>query len=146
MEIRGSWPPGSHLSDYVYTVCGYTWGNGPFLRSVCVLSWFGCVRHFARLLCPWESPGKNTGMGCHFLLQEIFLTQRSNPHLLRLLHWQEGSLPLVLPVPRPGIEPWPPALAAQNLSPWTTREVPFSGESSEFQRDLWYQNGEEPLL
>ena len=24
-----------------------------------------------RLLCPWDSPGKNTGMGCHFLLQSI---------------------------------------------------------------------------
>ena len=29
----------------------------------------------AKLLCPWDSPGKNTGVGCHFLLQEIFLTQ-----------------------------------------------------------------------
>ena len=37
---------------------------------------------FARLLCPWNSPGKNTGMGCHFLLQGIFLTQGSNPGLL----------------------------------------------------------------
>ena len=37
-----------------------------------------------RLLCPWNSPGKNTGAeGCHFLLQGIFLTQGSN---LRLLH------------------------------------------------------------
>ena len=31
---------------------------------------------------------------CHFLLQEIFLTQESNPGLLHLLHWQAGSLPL----------------------------------------------------
>ena len=31
-----------------------------------------------RLLCPWDSPGKNTGMGCHFLLQEIFLSQGAN--------------------------------------------------------------------
>ena len=28
-----------------------------------------------RLLCPWDFPGKNTGVGCHFLPQEIFLTQ-----------------------------------------------------------------------
>ena len=35
----------------------------------------------ARLLCPWNSPGKNTGVGCHFLLQEIFPTQRLNPGL-----------------------------------------------------------------
>ena len=44
-----------------------------------------------RLLCPWDSPGKNTGEGCHFLLQEIFPSQRSNP---RLLYWQVDSLPL----------------------------------------------------
>ena len=37
----------------------------------------------ARPLCPWDSPGKNTGVGCHFLLQGIFPTQESNPcHLL----------------------------------------------------------------
>ena len=35
--------------------------------------------------------------GCHFLLQGIFLTQESNVHLLSLLHWQAGSLPLVPP-------------------------------------------------
>ena len=50
----------------------------------------------ARLLCPWDFPGKNTGVGCHFLLQEIFLTQGLNqglPHcrqtLYRLSH--QGS-------------------------------------------------------
>ena len=36
----------------------------------------------ARLLCPWASPGKNTGLRRHFLLQGIFPTQRSNPGLL----------------------------------------------------------------
>ena len=35
-----------------------------------------------RLLPPWDSPGKYTGVGCHFLLQGIFLTQGSNPGLL----------------------------------------------------------------
>ena len=39
-------------------------------------------------------PGKNTGVGCHFLLQGIFLTQGSKPRLLHLLHWQEDSLQL----------------------------------------------------
>ena len=42
-------------------------------------------------LCSWDFPGKNTGVGSHFLPQGIFLTQGSNPHLL---HWQVGSLPL----------------------------------------------------
>ena len=47
----------------------------------------------ARLLCPWESPGKNTGVGCHALLQGIVPTQGSNLRLLHLLPWQLGSLP-----------------------------------------------------
>ena len=38
-----------------------------------------------------------TAMGCHFLLQGIFPTQGLNLHLLCLLHWQVGSLPLVSP-------------------------------------------------
>ena len=37
----------------------------------------------ARLLCSWDSPGKNTRVGCHVLLQGIFLTQGWN---LGLLH------------------------------------------------------------
>ena len=41
------------------------------------------------LLCPWDFPGKNTGVGCHFLLQGIFLTQGSNSGVL---HWPEDSL------------------------------------------------------
>ena len=44
-----------------------------------------------------DSPGKNTGVGCHALLQGIFLTQGWNPHLLCLLHRQAGSLLLVPP-------------------------------------------------
>ena len=35
-----------------------------------------------RLLCPWDSPGQNTGVGGHSLLQGIFLTQGLNPGLL----------------------------------------------------------------
>ena len=44
----------------------------------------------SRLLCPWDFPGKNTGVGCHFLLQGTVLTQGSN---LCFLHWQAGSFP-----------------------------------------------------
>ena len=47
--------------------------------------------------CAWNFPGKNTGMGCHALLQGIFPTQGSNPCLFHLLHWQAGSLPLAPP-------------------------------------------------
>ena len=38
--------------------------------------------------CPWDSPGKNIGVGCCALLQGIFPAQVSNPCLLHLLHWQ----------------------------------------------------------
>ena len=37
-----------------------------------------------RLLCPWDFPGKSTGMSGHFLLQGIFPTQRLNPSLLHV--------------------------------------------------------------
>ena len=43
-------------------------------------------------LCPWDSSSKDTGVGCHFLLQGIFPTQGQNPCLLHLLHWQVDSL------------------------------------------------------
>ena len=60
-----------------------------------MLSCFSCVWLPTRPLCPWDSPGKNSGVGCHALLQG-FPTQGPNLHLLRLLHWQAGCLPLAL--------------------------------------------------
>ena len=48
----------------------------------------------SRLLSPWDSPGKNPWVGCHFLLQGSFKTQGLNLYLLHLLHWQEDSLSL----------------------------------------------------
>ena len=38
------------------------------------------------LSCPWDFPGKNAGVGGHFLLQGIFLTQGSDPNLLHAPH------------------------------------------------------------
>ena len=51
----------------------------------------------ARLLHPWDSPGKTTGVGFHSPLQGIFPTQGLNMRLLCLLHWQAASLSLVPP-------------------------------------------------
>ena len=53
-----------------------------------------------RLLCPWNFPGKNTGVGSHSILQEIFPTQKLNPVLLHyrqiLYHLsRQGSLIMV---------------------------------------------------
>ena len=71
---------------------------------MCVLSDFShiCLSATPRTIysppgsCPRDSPGKNTGVGCHVLLQGIFPTQVLNPDSLCLLRWQVGSLP---PVP-----------------------------------------------
>ena len=57
------------------------------------LNWTEVRSWSARLLCPWDSPGKYIGVGCHFLPQRIFPTQGSNLFLLNLLHWQVSSLP-----------------------------------------------------
>ena len=71
------------------------------LRGVCVCvcvvrsrSVRPCGLRPPRLLWPWDPPGKNTGVGCHALLQGIFLTQGWTLCLWNLLPWQVGSLPL----------------------------------------------------
>ena len=65
------------------------------LHHHCLLSRFSGVDSLlpsglspASLLCPWDSPGKDTGVGSHFLLQGVFLTQGWNLCLLCLLHLQ----------------------------------------------------------
>ena len=72
----------------------------------CMLSLFSHVQLFVTLwtvvhwlFCPGDSPGKNTGVGCHALLQGIFPNQGSNLCLLCLLHWQ---LRFFLPLTPPG--------------------------------------------
>ena len=50
-----------------------------------------------RLLCPWDSPGKNTGVGCRFLLQEIFPTQGLNPSIPHYRRRQWHPTPVLLP-------------------------------------------------
>ena len=68
-----------------------------FRLSLCVLVAKSCLTlaipwtAACQLLCPWNSPGKSTGVGCHFLLQGIFLSQGSNPGLL---HCRQMLYPL----------------------------------------------------
>ena len=71
-----------------------TSGGGLVTKSCSILVSLWTVVHQA--LCPWDFPGKNTGVGSHFLLQGIFLTQGSNPGLLHcrqiLYQWRyQGS-------------------------------------------------------
>ena len=75
-------------------------GRGFMIRctGVCMFGWvwlFATPWTIARQASlPWDFPGKNTGVGCHFLLEGIFPTLGLNPRLLCLLHWQVDSLPL----------------------------------------------------
>ena len=67
-------------------------GNDPALQYTVVTSPHGL--QLTRLLCLWDSPGKNTGVACPFFLQGICQPQGSN---LCLLHWPADSLPLAPP-------------------------------------------------
>ena len=93
----------------------------------------------ARLLCPWDSPDKNTGVGCHCLLQEIFPTEGSNPHLLCLLHckWilypvsHQGS-PLSMTLEDMNWPPYASEKACKNLSYTQVQSVFVEGIDSHF--------------
>ena len=77
----------SFLPPYLRCVHAYTHMSMHTLsRSVVANSLCPRGRKPARLLCPWDSPGKSTRVGYHALLQEIFPTERLNPSLLCLLH------------------------------------------------------------
>ena len=64
-----------------------------FFATLCIVA--------CQLPCPWDLPSKNTGVGCHSLLQGIVPTQGSietvSLGLLHLPHWQRCSLPLAPP-------------------------------------------------
>ena len=78
---------------------GLNYSQVPVAWSLHLCNWNVCVCLLAqscltlcspmepsRLFCPWTSLGKDTAVSCHFLLQDIFQTQGSNPHLLCLLN------------------------------------------------------------
>ena len=69
----GSWEGGSKERRYMYV-------SAQLLVMYDSLQSFGLKP--TRLLSPWDSPGKNTAVGCHTLLQEIFPTQGLSPPLL----------------------------------------------------------------
>ena len=77
--------------------------NHDYICLCCVLSCFGCVQLFTVLWTIAHQAPLSMGFSrqlewvCHALLQVIPPTQGLNTHLLCLLHWQVGSLPLVPP-------------------------------------------------
>ena len=102
----------------------------------------------ARLLCPWDSLGKNTGVGCHALLKGTFPTQGSNSHVLCLLHWQAASSVLEPPgkpagvlTPPEVVPAAPTALSAPDHT-WQRR----MGRGCSHQRTLWKCHAGSALL
>ena len=94
------------MQDCSYSIPAACKSSGELLISpVCVWVCVYSVTQSCPTLCDpmglwptrlprlWDFPGKNTGAGCHFLLQGLFLDQESKLCLLHLLHWQVDSLP-----------------------------------------------------
>ena len=105
-----------------------------------VLSHFSRVQHFTTLwtiaLCLWDSPGKNTRVGCHALLQRIFPIQGYNPGLLhckwvlyqlshqgnpRILEWVPNPFSRVSSGPRKQTSV--SCIAGRFSTRWATREA-----------------------
>ena len=122
-EARQKWvSKPSTLSIQPWTTMAPTATWHAHVCFACVLSRFSHVYlrphgpQRTRLLCPQDSPGKNTGVGCHVILQGIFPTQGQNPCLLCFLHWQAGSLPLV---PAGKLEVRPKLFLKSSRLPWS---------------------------
>ena len=101
---------------------------GILVPRVCILSHFSCIWPYGleptRLLCPWDSPGKNTGAGCHATSRGSSQPRDQTHIWLHLLHCRWISLPSGPPgkplVPYPEIKPMSPA---PSVNHWTTSEV-----------------------
>ena len=105
---RSSWRLGHSSAALAVSACQCWWVLSHYLGFCHVSSWLESLMVLtsivcmyshvwllwphglepARFLCPWNFPGKNTRVGCSFLLQGIFPIQGSNPHLSHLLPWQ----------------------------------------------------------
>ena len=92
-------------------------------------------------LCPWNSPGQNTGVGCHFLLQGIFPTQGSNlglPHCRWILYQlSHKGIPRILEwvaYPFSSGSSWPrnqtgiSCIAGGFFTDWAIRKAPFDSK------------------
>ena len=87
--IYSHYTPELQITDFFQAHLGH-FENWPY--SVCsVMS--NSLQPLGKLLCLWNYPSENTGIGCHFLFQGIFPTQGWSPHLLGLLQWPVDSLP-----------------------------------------------------
>ena len=96
VENRTTYSPGEILSHehrkmcvcVCSCVCIYIVNIYHSVRACSIVSDSLWPHVSCNLLCPWNFPGKNTEVVCHFLVQGIFPIQGSKLHLLCFLHWQ----------------------------------------------------------
>ena len=103
LELRGYFPVTWEFlgEDIIFQISFALPWHSSVCVCVCVHAQSLCVSDSSQphglqpaiFLCPWDSPGKNTGVRSHFLLQRIFPTQGSNTRLMHFLHRQPNSLP-----------------------------------------------------
>ena len=84
--------PAVHKSSIFPHLCQHF-----YHQTLCVRSVTSYSLQPARLLCPWNFPGKYTGVGCHVLCLGIFPTQGPNLRLFDLLHWQAPPVKPIRP-------------------------------------------------
>ena len=91
-----------HLLDWQVDSAPLVPSGEPLIHSSCVCCQVASVVSDSvrlhglqptRLLCPWDSPGKNTGVGCHFLLQCMKVESEVTQSCLTLSHPMDCSLP-----------------------------------------------------
>ena len=84
------------LEQYIWTLKAVKQGKVRYVHAKLLqlcLTLCDTMNHSPQAPLSMGFPGKNTGVGCHALLQGIVPTQESNPRLFCLLHWQASSLP-----------------------------------------------------
>ena len=111
--------PISSTRKFMKMSCKVRWGYASVLSRLVTPDSFwphGLFCH-PRLLCSRNFSGKNTGVGCHFLLLGIFPTQGLNRCFWHLLHWQVDSLPLCHLGRPPGKATWEDKDRACQFSP-----------------------------
>ena len=130
-----------------YQLLYFTMPNPPYWNACVCAQSLSPIWLFAapsRLLCPWDFPSTSTGVGYHFLLQGIFLTQGLNPCLLHLLHLQADCLPLSH-LGSPLLEISPPKHKALHIVPLPELKMEKAPEAC-LCRTTWQHVEQTPLV
>ena len=92
------------------------------MKVTVLVAHISCIRLFATpwtvahsLLCPWGSPDKNIGVGCHFLLQVSATQQYESAVIIHVSLLSGASLPFPHPIPlgHHRVPDWAPCITEQ---------------------------------